>query len=513
MPRQNVLLIVVDQWRGDTLPMTGHPLIRTPNIAALAAEGVTFTRHYTQAVPCGPGRASLLTGQYMMNHRAVQNTVPLDARHTNLAKEVRKAGYQPALVGYTTTTPDPRVTPHGDPRFRVLGYDMDGWHPVGSWGLQMEAYFAWLAMRGFPVPAMPTDIWLPQDAEEGHAGPSARPSHVPAELSDSTWFTDRALEYLHGVAGQSWLLHLGYWRPHPPFTAPAPYHEMYAAADCPPPLRADSVEEEAAQHPLLRFYLDNVQRKSFFERAGGRGCDMSIAEVQQMRASYYGLMSEVDAQLGRVFDHLKASGQWDDTLIILTSDHAEQLGDHHLLGKLGYFDQSYHIPLVIRDPRAAANGSRGTLVSAATETIDTMPTSLDWLGLDRPRSCDGHSLLPFLYENATPDGWRDALHYEFDFRNVYYSQPESALGLAMDDCSLAVVQDEDWKYVHFAALPPLLFNLRTDPGQFRDLAQDPAHAPQIARYAQKMLDWRLRHAEKTLTGYAASPDGLTWRER
>ena len=96
---------------------------------------------------------------------------------------------------------------------------------------------------------------------------------------------------------------------------------------------------------------------------------------------------------------------------------------------------------------------------------------------------------------------------------MYYSQPESALGLAMDDCSLAVVQDEDWKYVHFAALPPLLFNLRTDPGQFRDLAQDPAHAPQIARYAQKMLDWRLRHAEKTLTGYAASPDGLTWRER
>ncbi|MBU0885570.1 MAG: sulfatase-like hydrolase/transferase, partial [Alphaproteobacteria bacterium] len=106
--RKNVLLIVVDQWRGDTLPMLGHPVVKTPNIASLAAEGVTFARHYTQAVPCGPARASLLTGLYMMNHRAVQNTIPLDARHTNVAKEARKKGYDPAIVGYTTTTPDPR---------------------------------------------------------------------------------------------------------------------------------------------------------------------------------------------------------------------------------------------------------------------------------------------------------------------------------------------------------------------------------------------------------------------
>lgn len=118
---KNVLLIVVDQWRGDTLPMLGHPLIKTPNIEALANQGVTFANHFTQAVPCGPGRASLLTGLYMMNHRAVQNTIPLDARHTNLAIEVRKAGYEPALVGYTTTTPDPRETAAQNPRFKVLG--------------------------------------------------------------------------------------------------------------------------------------------------------------------------------------------------------------------------------------------------------------------------------------------------------------------------------------------------------------------------------------------------------
>ena len=153
--RKNVLLIVVDQWRGDTLPMLGHPIVKTPHIAALAAQGVTFARHYTQAVPCGPGRASLLTGLYMMNHRAVQNTIPLDARHTNLAFELRKGGYDPALVGYTTTTPDPRVVSSEDPRFTVLGADMEGWHPVGSWGMKMEAYFSWVASQGFALPDNP----------------------------------------------------------------------------------------------------------------------------------------------------------------------------------------------------------------------------------------------------------------------------------------------------------------------------------------------------------------------
>ena len=509
--KKNVLLIVVDQWRGDTLPMLGHPVIETPNIAAIAAEGVTFARHYTQAVPCGPGRASLLTGLYMMNHRAVQNTIPLDARHTNLAFEARRAGYDPALVGYTTTTPDPRIVPAQDPRFTVLGADMEGWRPVGSWGMKMEAYFAWVASQGYTLPDNPWDIWLPQGAGADDIGATCRPSRIPAALSDTRWFTDRGLDYLRGAQHKPWLLHLGYYRPHPPFSAPAPWHERFDPAACPPPVRASSAQADAAQHPLLRYYVENVPRSSFFQNGRGLGSEMSEAEVLRMRATYYGLMAEVDGQIGRVVAHLKETGQWDDTLVIFTSDHGEQLGDHHLLGKIGYFDQSYHIPMIVRDPDASANATRGTVVQAFTETIDTMPTVLDWLGRQAPRACDGRSLLPFLRDGGTPDGWRTEVHYEYDFRDLFYSKPESALGLDMDACSLAVVQDERYKYVHFAALPPLFFDLRADPGQFRDLSADAEHAGTMLRYARKMLDWRLVHADRTLTGYAASPQGLVVR--
>src|SRR5262249_38708428 len=135
--RKNVLLIVVDQWRGDLLPTLGSPgswprVLRTPNLDALCAAGVTFRNHFTQAAPCGPGRASLLPGLYQRTPRPVHNPTPLARRHTNLGHELRRAGYDPALIGYTTTTPDPRTTGPSDPRFFILGDIMDGFRPVGA---------------------------------------------------------------------------------------------------------------------------------------------------------------------------------------------------------------------------------------------------------------------------------------------------------------------------------------------------------------------------------------------
>jgi arylsulfatase A-like enzyme len=275
-------------------------------------------------------------------------------------------------------------------------------------------------------------------------------------------------------------------------------------------VRASSPGEEAKQNALLAYYVNNLKQASFFQDGRKLGCEMSEAEIAQMRATYCGLLSEVDDHLGRVFAYLKATGQWDDTLIVFTCDHGEQLGDHHLLGKIGYFDESYRIPMIVRDPRREANATRGTIVEKFTETIDTMPTILEWLGLPVPRQCDGRSLLPFC-EGAAPADWRTEAHYEFDFRDLYYSQPESAIGVPMDKCSLAVVQDENFKYVHFAALPPLFFDLKADPGQFVNRAGDPAYAGRLVEYAQKMLDWRLGYADRTLTGYRATPRGLEVR--
>jgi arylsulfatase A-like enzyme len=505
---RNVLLVVVDQWRADFVPALGASFLRTPNLDRLCREGVTFRNHVTNTVPCGPARASLLTGLYLMNHRAVQNTVPLDARHTNLAKELRRIGYDPALIGYTTTTPDPRTTGPRDPRFTTLGDLMDGFRAVGAFEPTMDGYFGWLAQKGYSLPPNREDIWLPE-GEDHVPGVTDRPSRIPADLSDTAYFTERALTYLKGRNGKPWFLHLGYYRPHPPFIAPAPYHAMYRPEDMPPLHRQETWQEEARQHPLLNFYLRGISQGSFFHGAGGAATELDAGAVAQMRATYSGMISEVDAALGQVIAYLDQTNQWKDTLVIFTSDHGEQLGDHYLLGKVGYHDESFRIPLVIKDPDAPA-GAAGRIEEAFTESVDVMPTILGWLGGTTPRACDGRSLLP-LVRGEKPADWRTHLFYEYDFRDVFYSRPEDDLGLSMDDCSLCVVQDDVWKYVHFAALPPLLFDLENDPHGFRNLADDPAYAGVVRDYAQLALSHRMRHAERTLTHFRATPKGLEER--
>lgn len=499
---QNVLFVVVDQWRGDTLSYLDHPCIKTPNLDSLCRDGVTFKNHYGQGAPCAPARASLLTGQYMMTHRVVQNGIPMDARHNNLAYELQDLGYDPALVGYTTTTQDPRTVSTNDPRFLVSGGLMLGWTPIARLDPAKRPYFDWLRQRGVDIPEEREDIWLPVDSSPNAA------SSIAAEHSDTSYATDHALAYLRGIEGQPWSLHLGYYRPHPPFIAPAPYNNAYDPAVTPTPVRASSSAAEAEQHPMLAHYLSTIPQSKFFQDGSNLGSEMSEDDVSRMRAAYYGLIAELDDHLGRVIGYLKQSGQYDTTLIVFTSDHGEQLGDHHLLGKLGYFDESFHIPMVIRDPRKEADSTRGNIVDSFTEAVDVMPTILDWLGAPKPRDCAGESLMSFVLGEAPAD-WRQEVHWEFDFRPYYeYAGTPPPFGLSLDQCGLAVIRDSKYKYVHFDALSPLFFDLEADPHQFENKAADPTYTGQVLEYAQKMLSWRMRYAERTLTGYSATPEGL-----
>ena len=506
---KSVLLIVVDQWRGDALQHLGHPEVKTPNVSRLAARGVTFRNHYCQAVPCGPARASLLTGTYLMTHRVTRNGTPLDAMLTTLPRELRRAGYDPALTGYTTTTPDPRFTAAGDPRYETHGDLMDDWRVVRSFAPQKDPYFSWLRGHGYAIPEVQEDLWNPEYPARGPGGRLDLPSPIDSAQSDTAWFTDGALEYIRHAKGQPWFLHYGIYRPHPPFCASEEFLRLYDPATLRGPVRAASRKEEAAQHPLLKLLLDRIDQAKFMENRSGPAAELEEAEVRQIRAHYYGLISEVDHNLGRILDELEQSGEIDNTLIVFTCDHGEQLGNHHLLGKTGYFNDSYHIPLIVCDP-GADPATRGSVVEAFTESVDVMPTILEWLGQPVPRQCDGHSLLPFC-QGRQPEGWRQGVHYEFDFREVLDPSVETQLGIEMDDCCLAVYQTARWKYVHFAALPPLLFDLENDPDEFDNLADDPAFAEYLAEMAQRMLSLRLAHANRSLTGYFAS-GGLHRRE-
>ena len=475
--RMNVLLITLDQFRGDCLSSAGHPLVRTPNLDALAAEGVRLDRHYSQAAPCAPGRASLYTGMYQMNTRVVANGTPLDDRFDNVARVARRAGYEPTLFGYTDQSIDPRVA-DGDDDPRLSTYE--GVLPGFTVGLDLTGGQApwreWLGALGHDIPS------------DGATSFRTEPDR-PAEHSASAFLTDTAVAWLDRQDGP-WFAHLSYWRPHPPYAAAGHWSSTYDPDDIELPIRPATAGERHRFHDTLLADPDAA-------------ATTDEAAIRRMRAQYYGMVSEVDSQLGRLWDALRSRGMWDDTVIVVTADHGDQLGDHGLTGKFGYFPQSYRILGIVRDPRHRT--PHGSVVDAYTENVDILPTICDAIGVDTPPQCDGAALTPFL-TGTSPIHWRDAAHWEYDWRETFIRRgyiPRDAADRTLERQHLAVLADVSYAYVQFGNRSWLCFDL-ADPS-WRTRTVDPAI---VLPYAQRMLQWRGMYLDRTLTGLTLGDETL-----
>lgn len=487
----NILLITADQWRGDCLAAAGYPQVKTPNIDALAREGVLFQRHYAGAAPCSPARATLYTGLYQMNHRVCRNGSPLDVRFDNLALAARRAGYDPTLFGYTDTAPDPRDMDDRDPHLTTYEGVLPGFIPRQLLPEHEKQWLSWLRSRGH-TNALTRDVHRPTGSvlEEISTAP-------PAYSKDETQTAFLAGEFIRWLGEQDapWFAHVSFLRPHPPFSVPEPYNTMFAPGDGISFARASDRRAEETSHPYLAYAMPQVKKGSFIHGATGHVSEWTAEDFAAIRAIYYGMIAEVDAQLGRIWQALKEHGAWDDTLIIFTSDHAEMAGDHWTLGKGGFFDGSYHIPLVIRDPRYPA--AMGRQIDDFTSAADIFPTLCERLDVNPRNHIDGRSLIPYLAGDGPP-GRRGAVFWEFDFRDIASGDAERHFGLSSNECNLAVIRDEHFKYVHFAGLPPLLFDLDKDPMELDNRAADPAYATVRLAYAEKLLSWRARHLDQTL---------------
>ena len=286
------------------------------------------------------------------------------------------------------------------------------------------------------------------------------------------------------------------------------HNTMYDPDDVPPPVRAPTPEAEARQHPYLAWHLRHQRGDGIaWDHDSRDNLALDDRDIRQARANYYAMMSEVDAQIGRLLASLRASGEDERTLVVFASDHGEHLGDHWQFSKFSYFDQTFHVPLIVRDPRPGASGGRGRRVSAFTENVDVMPTILEAIGLEVPHPCDGESLAPFI-AGDTPARWRREAHFEFDFRDVLGRPGSETLGLAPDQCAMYALRGERYKYVHFTAMPPLFFDLRDDPAELVDRSGDPRYRDCALEYARKMLSWRMNHDERLLANVRLTPEGV-----
>ncbi|MFS4581378.1 sulfatase-like hydrolase/transferase [Phaeobacter sp. C3_T13_0] len=500
--RKNVLFILIDQMRADCLFGALAEHVALPNLQALMADAVTFQKNYTVVNPCGPSRASILTGQYAMNHRSVRNGTPLRHDTPNLASEMRKAGYLPMLFGYTDTSHDPRVYHPNDPAMQTYEYPMSGFHEMLEMRMEMShPWRAHLLSKGYKFDRY-WDIYKPL-SPNGDAAQLNDPAPYLAEDSDTAFLTDRFLATMPGYCDQNWFAHLTYIRPHPPLVAPAPYNRMYDPASLPLPQRLASVEHERAVHPFLDPTTRASSPASFVE--GFPDLKPTDEAVQTLRSIYLGLASEVDTHIGRVMQYLRDSGQLEHTLVVLSADHGEMLGDRHSWGKFSVYDAAYQTPLIIRQPGNAARA--GAVVQDITESIDMTPTILEWVGQPPPNAMDGRSLLPLL-AGETPDNWRNYSYSELDFAEP--EQPsiwQQHLGTDASNSCLTILRNARFTLVEFAAdLPPLLFDHAVD-GERVNVAEHPEYQIDLARLTRQMLRHRMRNMDHTLSLDTITPKG------
>ena len=284
----NLLLITCDQYRADALSCAGHSVLRTPALDQLAADGVRFASHFGQAAPCSPGRASLYTGLYMMNHRVVSNSSPLEDRHTNFAVELRKLGYDPVMAGYTDICADPENMDPNDPTMKTYGSMRGitslepGNHPRGTPGA--SGWASWLEEKGYDVPdqmfnSNPDDIYTdggyPPSTVDGMVLPGnyhkikegqtlvddegfAAPAFWAAEHSESAYSAAVAMRHIRARHGAPWALHVSTFHPHPPWLAAAPFNRQYHHSQCGGTPRKPSRAEEGAAHPWLAHTLGSA---------------------------------------------------------------------------------------------------------------------------------------------------------------------------------------------------------------------------------------------------------------
>ena len=473
MSRQpNILWICSDQQRSDTLGCYGNPFVHTPNIDALAADGVRLSRAYVQSPVCAPSRASFLSGRYPRTCGVRQNGQDIPETEYLVPRLFADNGYVCGLSGKLhISTCHPSVCPDMERRIDD-GYSFFAWshHPAkagkGNWS--GNDYTNWLTSQGleYHTENLPECRFV----QKG----------MPAEYSQTTWCFNEAMRFIDQQdAEQPWLFSINCYDPHHPFDPPAEYFDRYRPI-------LDKL-------PLPEYIPGELEDKSIFQRHDHEGAyntpgnypyeEMTEQDHRCLTAAYWAMVDQIDHNVGRIVQHLKDIGQYENTIIIYTSDHGESLGDHGIYLKGPYcYETGVHVPFVMH---WAGHTLSGVTRNALVEMIDIAPTLCAAAGLEAPKSFQGRSFLPLMTDANAPDHHRDSVYAEFYNSNINHRNP-----LAF----VTMVFDGRWKLVkvHAAEGAPdegsELYDLASDPHEHHNLYNKPEHVAEQARLLALLTD-------------------------
>jgi len=450
--RTNILLLMCDQFRGDCLGADGNQAIHTPNFDRIAEEGVLFKHAYSSLPSCTPARATLLTGLGAWRH-GMLGYGRVAAKYTNeMPRMLREAGYYTMGIGKMHWFP--QRTTHG---FHKTLLDESGRSETKGF---VSDYRQWFKAQAPDLNPDATGVGWNEYA--------AKPYALPERLHPTVWTGDRAVEFLNQYgsgangekADQPFFLKVSFARPHSPYDPPQRFFDMYADADLP-----KAVVGKWAQR--------NAMKGKKLGASTPRG-DLGAEQVRSSRQGYYGSVSFLDEQVGRILATLEKQGLLEKTIILFTADHGDMLGDHHLWRKTYAYEGSARVPMIVRWPKGFTSAGRGRLLDEPVELRDVLPTFLDVAGVKvDPSRFDGRSVLGLVRGKA--GNWRK--YIDLEHSRCYWAENQW--------CALT---DGHIKYIYGAADgSEQLFDLDADPDELCDLASDTKHAKTLAKWRDRLV--------------------------
>ena len=443
--RPNILWICTDQQRFDTIAAMGNKHIRTPNLDRLAAEGVAFSHAFCQSPVCTPSRASFLTGRYPRTTGARQNGQAIPADEVLLPRMLADVGYDCGLSGKLHIAPcKGMVEQRIDDGYRVFNWSH---HQHPDW-VENE-YTQWLESKGHK--------W--RDVYPGPQGKHAFPG-VPAELHQTTWCFDRAMDFINEKRESPWLMSINCFDPHHPFDPPQEYLDRYDPDTLPDP---DYVDGELKNKPIFQ----QIDHDGAYGGMLLGYSKMTPRERRKVTAAYYAMVELIDHNVGRILRMLDDTGQRENTIVLFHSDHGELLGDHgiYLKGPFAY-DCSVRVPLIVSWP---GHFKQGLVSDALVELVDIVPTLLEAAGMEIPNRVQGESLYDICTGDAEPHQHKDYVYAEY-----YVAQPfHKAIS---PDPLLTMVRTRTHKLAVFAGMKTgETYDLQADPGEHKNLWDSAKH--------------------------------------
>ncbi len=458
MERPNILILMTDQQRADCLSCVGHPVIRTPNMDRLAAEGICFSRAYTTSPVCMPARSSFLSGLYCHNHGQWSNVGHLDPKAKTYLHSLKKVGYHTCHIGKSHLHPHHDLAGHhldkGKPFMRSLGWD-DVLETTGPWATARTDSIVTEHWRRIGC----LDTFREDYLKRREVGSTAAtwPSPMPKGEHLDDFIGRTGVDYLSNYNREKpFLVFVGFGGPHPPWDPPVDWAAKYD------PVKMDGMKPITEPGPWVPSPAAEHQRKL---QNNSRQITPEINA--RIRSLYYAKISHIDSWLGRILDVLKDRGLLDNTAIIFWSDHGEMLCDKGRFGKVVFYEEAVRVPLIVRPVQLDQSGRVcGSLVSL----IDAFPTILDLAGCENGWRGFGKSLLPLFEDPEAPH--HDAVFSEVNHRTMILDE---RFKMVVDDTGTVLK----------------LYDLKEDPDEAVNLVGKHGTEEITSRLKHRLLHWYL----------------------